>query len=270
MDPTDPTMFEQRVPPARRVARAGRGRRYRPLLSAVVVVAAAIPIALLVGGSSGSDNHASNQVPAAAVTAPPTPSATTLMPSATAGEPITPQAAAQILISLLPRAGKTSQLSGQFTTNFAASQLLYDDGHGAAQLSIAIGEGQSFVCDAQAGTPGCQTLANGDQLFVSQGPEYPPGKPRPSSDVGVVTWDVQLQRPDGVQVDVSEWNAPTEKDSPAEPSRTAAHRRRTHGDRPQRSVADDDPSAARRSSPGALHAERGSDRRPELSRERAD
>ena len=147
------------------------------------------------------------------------------MPSATAGEPITPQAAAQILISLLPHVGKTSQLSGQFTTNFAASQLLYDDGHGGAQLSIAVGEGQSFVCDAQSGTPGCQTLANGDQLFVSQGPDYPPGKPRPSSDIGVVTWDVQLQRQDGVQVDVSEWNAPTEKDSPAsrpEPPLTVA------------------------------------------------
>jgi hypothetical protein len=235
MNPAGPTTFEQQIAaaldntaratfgelampqqlldPALRVDRAGPGRRYLPLVAAVVVVGAVVPIALLVGGASGSHNYATTHVPAAAVAASLTPSATTLLPSGTAGDSITPQAAAQILITLLPRAGKITDLSGQFTTNFATSQLVYDDDRGAAQLSIAVGEGQGFVCVTQPGTPGCQTLPNGDQIFVSQGLEYPPGKPRSSSEAGVVSWDVQLQRPDGVLVDVTEWNAPTEKDS---------------------------------------------------------
>ena len=235
MNPAGPTTFEQRVAaavddtarasfgdlarpqhlldPARREDRAGRGRRYLPLVAAAVVVAAVVPIAVIIGGSSGSHNHATTQVPAAAVSA--TPSATTSMPAVAAGESITPQAAAQILIALLPRAGKVSQLSGRSATNFAASQLVFDDGLGAAQLSIAIGEGQSFVCTEQVGTPGCQTLPNGDQLYVNQGPEYPAGKTRSASDAGLVSWDVQLLRQDGVLIDVSEWNAPSEKESAA-------------------------------------------------------
>ena len=179
------------------------------MLAAAVVVAAVVPIAVIIGGSSGSHNHATTQVPAAAASATPS------IPAVAAGESITPQAAAQILIALLPRAGKVSQLSGQSTTNFAAAQLVFDNGLGAAQLSIAIGEGQSFMCTEQVGTPGCQTLPNGDQLYVNQGPEYPAGKTRSASDAGLVSWDVQLLRQDGVLIDVSEWNAPSEKGSAA-------------------------------------------------------
>lgn len=200
-------------------------RRYLPpLIAAAAVIAVAIPLTVVSSRPGRSSRPTATLAPANSH-APSKPSVSPPVTSAAAGTPIIPQVAAQILISLLPRPGKTSELSGQYMSDFAAAQFTYDDDHGAAGLSIAIGTGQAFVCTEQASTPGCRTLPNGDRIYIYQGPEYPPGKTRAPAEAGVLNWGVELERQDGVQIDISEWNSPTEKDSAptrAEPPFTIA------------------------------------------------
>jgi hypothetical protein len=182
-------------------------------VAAVVTVTVAVT-ALASGGSSGR-NSAADQGTSAATLSDSSPAAQRVS--------VTPQVAAQTLISLLPRPGTTSQLSGQSDLGEVGATLVYDDGHGAAQLSVLLSypyrstnpslngqlqeQAAGLLCSSQAVTQlndPCTTLADGTQFTVYQGDANVPGGPK--------DWELRLLRTDGVEVDITELNATLEKE----------------------------------------------------------
>ncbi|MFD4226447.1 hypothetical protein [Streptomyces sp. NPDC058545] len=145
-----------------------------------------------------------------------------------------PQLSAQQVIErlegLLPE-GKVSGQTGRGTADrFGPSaHLVFDDGKGKAAIGVSVGaidpDGtqaeQQLECPDKAFVPydSCrnETLADGSRLMVLRGYEYPDKR------VDTKWWHAYLVTPDGYTVDVSEWNAPAEKDadvSRAEPPLT--------------------------------------------------
>ena len=202
------------------IARGKTRRRRRYVgLGAEVVMSAAVLAALVVVAMQfvTARPHGSATQPALAPTSPtvpPPPKSTPVRAVA-----VTPQIAAQTLIDLVPRyLGKVGidKLTGRSAPGQALTEVVIDDGHGAAQVDVAFSypvNGQSsttFVCDdPSADKSGCSTTADGTKLWAQQGYEYPADPSR-----GAREWSVSVLRPNGLQVDLSEWNAPAEKDAP--------------------------------------------------------
>ncbi|WP_338698863.1 hypothetical protein V2W30_21655 [Streptomyces sp. Q6] len=126
----------------------------------------------------------------------------------------------KILEGLLP-AGKVSGQDGRGTSDPLGplATVVFDDGPGAAAISASVGsvDPDGVTADEQLACPDkamtnfdsctAETLADGSRLMLYRGYEYP--------DLHVKTklWHAYLMTPKGYTVSVSEWNAPTEKDS---------------------------------------------------------
>jgi hypothetical protein len=59
------------------------------------------------------------------------------------------------------------------------------------------------LCPSITDADPCTTMPDGSQVTTYQGIANVPGGPK--------DWEVRVLRPDGVEIDVSEWNAPLEK-----------------------------------------------------------
>ena len=98
-------------------------------------------------------------------------------------------------------------------------QLVYDDGQGAAAISVGLGRVEPGSDEARGTTecPGkvfvhydaCSTtrLSDGSVVMVLQGYEYPDRR------VDTKWWSAELVTPEGQHVSVNEWNAAAEKDA---------------------------------------------------------
>ncbi|MFD5544425.1 hypothetical protein ACFWIJ_43165, partial [Streptomyces sp. NPDC127079] len=100
------------------------------------------------------------------------------------------------------------------------AQVVYDDGHGAAAVSVAVNRvrpggydaRQAIRCPDKVYIPydSCVTshLPDASVVTVMKGYEYPDRR------VDTKLWTANLVTPDGHHVTVSEWNAAAEKDAP--------------------------------------------------------
>jgi hypothetical protein len=191
-----------------------RGRRLR-LRRRAAIAGGAAGIAL-VGVS------AAVLVPWGGTPAPqPSSVATKPKPSASAYTPVSGKEMIQTLQRLLPK-GEFSQGQGRGTDNRLppSATVVYDDGKGAAALSLSLNKVQpggreardAVQCPAKAyiAYDSCKTsrLADGSVVMVFQGYEYPDRR------VDTKRWTADLITPTGQHVSVSEWNAPSEKDAP--------------------------------------------------------
>ncbi|MGW1875904.1 hypothetical protein [Streptomyces sp. NPDC001975] len=199
-----------------------RGRRLRlrrrttVLGGAAGVALAGVGGALLVpwGGSSPAR-------PLAAVSTTPR---VTQSPTATATRAVTSDDMIRTLERLLPK-GTFSKAEGRGVDKGAPlvapyAQLVYDDGHGAAAISVAVNRvlpggsdaRQAVQCPDKVFIPydSCATshLSDASVVTVVKGYEYPDRR------VDTKLWTANLVTPDGHHVTVSEWNAAAEKDAP--------------------------------------------------------
>jgi hypothetical protein len=207
-----------------RVRRPSRGF-VAPLAGAAAVAAVAVSVVVL---APRVDTH-SPHPPTAGKGTPTTTTRTSATPAATststADQPITTPYALATLISLLPRPGTTTRFSaGDAGPGWVGGTVVYDDGHGAAELGVGItfpydhgGRTQREAPASLCGSPAvqqnksvCNTLPDGSQVAVYKGDDNVQGGP--------TNWGVRLLRTDGVEVDIDEYNAPTEKQGA--PSRT--------------------------------------------------
>jgi hypothetical protein len=208
---TDPEALDY---PTRAVA-AGRspGARWATAAAGAAAVAAIATTVLIAPGlghhtTPTGDNAATN----------PSGSATRGHAAVTGSRPhqvdVTPQVAVRTLISLLPRAGRTTKLTGQSALGEVGGTVVYDDGHGAAQLAVSVDfpytyrgtvqrQAAGSLCPGVTDGDPCTTMPDGSQVTTYQGTGNVPGGPK--------DWEVRVLRPDGVEVDVTEWNAPLEK-----------------------------------------------------------
>ncbi|MEU2622139.1 hypothetical protein ABZ642_29115 [Streptomyces sp. NPDC007157] len=202
-------------------AGTARGRRLRlrrrttVLGGAAGVALAGVGGALLVpwGGSS------SGRPPAAVSTNP----HVTRSPTATT-RAVTSDDMIRTLEKLLPK-GTFSKAEGRGVDKNAPlvapyAQLVYDDGHGAAAISVAVNRvlpggsdaRQAVQCPDKVYIPydSCVTshLPDASVVTVVKGYEYPDRR------VDTKLWTANLVTPDGHHVTVSEWNAAAEKDAP--------------------------------------------------------
>lgn len=176
-----------------------RRRRWVPAAAAVAVV-------VLIGGGAAVLQSQKSPTPESAATTPPVPS------SSSAPAPVTPtvgQLTLQRLVDLFPRPGALTQLVDLSQANFGTVQVVYDDGHGAAEISLDVTTtgavvGTNLPCGAAGDT--CTTLPDGTLIRVHQGPEYPRGH-----TPNATNWAVDILSPGKVGMHLDEWNAPTEK-----------------------------------------------------------
>ncbi|MGW1746294.1 hypothetical protein ACWCRD_11870 [Streptomyces sp. NPDC002092] len=189
-----------------------RGRRRLLLRRRVVVAGGAASLALVGvsgalllpgGGSSARQDGAS--VGSGGHTAAATPA-----PSPVSGDQLI-----RTLEGLLPK-GKFSKAEARGSY----VQLVYDDGKGAAAISVNLGRVEPGSDEARRTTecPGkafahydaCSTtrLPDASVVMVLQGYEYPDRR------VDTKWWSAELVTPQGQHVSVSEWNAAAEKDAP--------------------------------------------------------
>jgi len=121
----------------------------------------------------------------------------------------------------LPRPGRTSGYDGSATAGFVGAGFVYDDGHGAARVTVSLdyppsGGGLGDACQISV----CTTRADGSKLAVYQGNGHPGSPSIPGKE-----WEVTLLRADGVAVSITEWNSAKEKSATltrAEPPFTVA------------------------------------------------
>lgn len=177
--------------------------------SAAAVVTVTATMAVL-AAHQDSHNQAGAPAPSTSLVSSPT----NLAP---AEVPITPQVAVQTLIDLLPRKGAVSHLFGGTTLGWAGGGFVYDDGHGAAQLTVGVTYPYRYngslqrrpagsLCNDQAikqSGDSCTTVSDGSQVASYQGNANIPN--------GAKDWEVMLLRADGVEIDITEWNSPGEK-----------------------------------------------------------
>lgn len=175
---------------------APRGRRrivWATALTAACAVAAAVGWAALVPERPTGDS-APVAPPAVSATPPPVPT-----PVAT-----TPQVVVATLVSLLP-AGSTTAAAGGSAGGADYGSVVYDDGGGAALVSILLASSGQSPCGRGGLT--CTTRPDGSQVSAYDDLEYP------AQQRGARERSVTLVR-DGMTLTLSEWNAPTSKDSP--------------------------------------------------------
>ncbi|OIJ65165.1 hypothetical protein [Streptomyces mangrovisoli] len=197
-----------------------RGRRMRMRRRAAVVAGAAgvalagVSGALLVPWHGGSGPASA----AASVGAAPRTAHATASPA-----PVTGAAMVRTLEKLLPKgtfAHVGSRGSDEEPTGFPYATVVYDDGKGAAGISVSLNRvvpggtdaRQAVTCPDKVAIPydACTSrrLADGSVVMVFQGYEYPDRR------VDTKRWTADLVTPTGQHVSVSEWNAAQEKDSP--------------------------------------------------------
>jgi len=199
-------------PPTQRLADGGlqRGRRQRRrrrlagagTAAALVTGVVAVSAALLVGGT-GAGTGGGPDTPAAG--------------GGAHLVAVTPQAVLQTALDTLPRPGETTKYAGASLDGYAGANFVYDDGHGAAAVQVAVGyppagagpknAGSVSPCAIKAGSR-CTVLPSGAHLQLRQGHQYDDGRTPNAAE-----WEAQLVRPDGVNVTISEWNAPEPKDA---------------------------------------------------------
>lgn len=200
-----------------------RGRRKQLVRRAGVVGAATSVVVACVGGalvlrSGGPATEAAPSSLAASSKPKPTPSAT--------AADMTGEQMIAAFKSLLPK-GSFSQEGGRGTEPTEGMEepapyagLVFDDGKGAAALSIAVGRVQPGGTEARQAAQcpdkafvaydACKTsrLTDGSVVTVLQGYEYPDRR------VETKLWTAELVTPTGQHVTVREWNAAAEKGSP--------------------------------------------------------
>ena len=145
------------------------------------------------------------------------PSTTVVEPSrpAPALQPVTPQVVVQNLIRLVSPKGTVTHPTGRAVGNSAVGEIKFDDGHGVAQLDVALtwrdaGPGQVEPSpDICSGGSQCRYVGDW-QVETSQGLEYPQGHANNSTEWGARAFRAK----DGLEVDITEWNAAAPKDSP--------------------------------------------------------
>jgi hypothetical protein len=211
---------EQRVLAA--VTAAATGPRRRTVRTGLAVAgsvtaagAVSFAVAVLPGDHTTSSGPAAASQPPASTT---TASVSTPPPAPTL-RPVTPQVVVQNLIKLVSAKGTASKPSGRALSNFAAGEIVFNDGHGAAEIDVALtwpGQGTGPKKEAVPGQDVCRggatctTVAGGWKVQTYQGLEYP----YPHAN-NATEWGVRAYRAsDRLEVDITEWNAPTEKDSP--------------------------------------------------------
>ncbi|MFD8811317.1 hypothetical protein ACFV23_07480 [Streptomyces sp. NPDC059627] len=200
-------------------AGTARGRRLRLRRRATVlggvagVALAGVGGALVVAADGGSADRSP-----ASVAGTPKPTASS------SPTPVTGDQMVRTLERLLPK-GKFSAAQGRgvdpdqpLVAPYA--QLVYDDGHGAAAISISVNRvlpggydaQQAVRCPDKVYTPydSCTTshLPDASVVTVVKGYEYPDRR------VDTKLWTANLVTPDGHHVSISEWNAAAEKDAP--------------------------------------------------------
>src|SRR5262249_37321548 len=114
---------------------------------------------------------------------------------------ITAQVIAQRTIDTLLTGGTVAHLAGNYGASFASTWLVYDDGHGAAKISVSLdftGAAGSAACQIST----CTNLPDGSTLAVYRGSDRP-GQPYAQPKM----WSVSLLRHDGMLVTFTEWNA---------------------------------------------------------------
>ena len=170
---------------------------------------------------------------------------------------ITPQVIAQRTIDALLSAGTVRNLSGNYDQDQAGTELVYNDGRGAALIDVSldfVGAGQSAVCQIAV----CTTRPDGSKLAVYRGSDRP-GQPNAEPQ----EWSVSLLRRDGVAVTLTEWNAPGEKGSAATTRvDPPLSRRAGRAVRPRRPVAGAGAAAGDRRRRRSVHDRRISTSRP--------
>ncbi|MFJ5639299.1 hypothetical protein [Streptomyces sp. NPDC093223] len=199
-------------------AGTARGRRLRRGRRAAVLGSVAGVALVGVGGALVvADGGSSNRSPAS-VTGTPTPS------GASSPAPVTADRMISNLEALLP-AGRFSKAEGRGVDRDEPlvapyAQVVYDDGHGAAAVSVTMNRvapggydaRQAVRCPDKVYTPydSCVTsrLPDSSVVTVVKGYEYPDRR------VDTKLWTASLVTPDGHHVSVSEWNAAAEKDAP--------------------------------------------------------
>ncbi|MGV9269271.1 hypothetical protein ACWDRR_31930 [Kitasatospora sp. NPDC003701] len=212
-----------------------RGRRRWRRRSAAAVVGGAAALALVGTGAvylsgstpagtalvaAGSGSASGSASGAAAGSASPVASASASLPVITGEEVLA------TLQALLP-AGRGTKGSGHGTepsgkpgaAPLVTANLVFDDGKGEAAVGISVGrlaEGDpgraENTCPDKKYIPydACTatTLPDGGSLTVFQGYEYPDRR------VDIKWWNATLVGKDGRRIELSEWNAAAEKDSP--------------------------------------------------------
>ena len=198
-----------------------RGHRTKwtaPLSAAAGVAAVTVAVVAVTAHGQSGPGHATAGGPASApATVADRPQVKGSAGASTAPSqtevPLTAQVAQQTLLDLLPRHGRVTNRAGAADAEQALTELTFDDGHGAAALDLNVifatnDNGNSWPCASANHAGTCSTLPDGTQLFTLQTYEFPDRR------VDTLLWTVSVLRPDGMQIDISEWNAPTEKDTP--------------------------------------------------------
>lgn len=178
-----------------------------------VPVAAAIAVVILIGGGAAALQSHTSPTPETAATTPPNTTSATAVPGDGPG-PTFGKITLQRLVDLLPRRGRLTNFVDLSRGNVRSAQVVYDDGHGAAEILIGTftpAATTTPAADLPCGERGgftCSTLPDGTAIRVHQGPEYPNGH-----TPNATSWSVDILRPGKVVVTIAEWNAPTEKGS---------------------------------------------------------
>lgn len=204
-------------------AGTARGRRLRLRRRAAIVGGVAGVALAGVGGALLMPWSGSSSDPRpASVAAAPHPAGSSSA-SASSSAPVTGEEMIRTLERLLPK-GKFSEATGRGTQEeprgFPYAQLVYDDGKGAAALSVSLSRvrpggydaRQAVRCPDKAYIPydSCVTtrLPDASVVTILKGYEYPDRR------VDTKLWTANLVTPTGQHVSVSEWNAAAEKDAP--------------------------------------------------------
>ncbi|WP_433891538.1 hypothetical protein [Streptomyces sp. CA-111067] len=189
-----------------------RRRRTAAVTAGVAVLALAGGGGLLAATSGNGAGHTAATGTTTGVAAPALQNTASVASTASAPS-YTARQVENLLVSMLPH-GKISDRLGRGTEDTAPyAQLVFDDGHGPAEVSVVL-QTQSDVpqnCAAAhaAGDYCRQTTVHGGTLTIWKGWEYSDHRNNTKE------WMAEYRHQDGAQVSVSEWNAPSEKDVPA-------------------------------------------------------
>ncbi|MYS23339.1 hypothetical protein GA0115240_15228 [Streptomyces sp. DvalAA-14] len=189
-----------------------RGRRLRRRRTAVVTAGVAVVALAGAGGGLaagiGGTAHGQHRSQVAAPPAPVhRPSAS---PTPTGKPALTGQQVAGIFLSLLPKAKISGVVSRGTEDGIPYVHVVYDDGLGPAAVEVSIGMQEAEQCPAHP-APGtsCGVIhTRGGDVTVLKGYEYPDHR------ADTKDWVASYPRPNGAVVEISEWNAPQEKDAP--------------------------------------------------------
>ncbi len=206
--------------PARLLATLERSPR-RPNLrtglavSGSVAAVGALAVAVTLIPHTRGTPAASGSTDVSSVTA----STTTPTPSSISApavqQNVTPQVVVTNLIDLVSDRGTATSPGGRGLDNQSLGNIVFDDGHGAALIDIAVTWKGTAPHDAIpqgcSASPACTVLPGGTTVSVAQGLEYGSGS---THAINATEWTVSAYRVDGLEVDISEWNAAAEKNSP--------------------------------------------------------